>query len=166
MLLATATRGGVPSARVVSLRGIDDRGLRFFTHAGSRKVIEMADNPRAAVVFHWAALRRQLRVEGEVEPLGRAEVESYFATRPRPAQLAACVSRQGHPSDGVDLLRAASARLDRELDGRSVPCPDHFVGNRLVPDTIEFWLGSSDRLHNRCAHLREGGAWRRMPLQP
>jgi pyridoxamine 5'-phosphate oxidase len=166
MALATATNDGVPSVRMVSLRGLDDRGLRFFTHAGSRKTVELAANPRAAVVLHFAAQHRQLRVEGDVEPLPRADAELYFAGRPRGAQLSAAVSRQDRPSPSIAALRAEVDRLRRELGEADVPCPTDFVGYRLVPTTIEFWNGDVDRLHDRVQHRLVNGAWRRLALQP
>ncbi len=164
--LATATLDGVPSVRMVSLRGLDDRGLRFFTHGGSRKANELAANPRAAIVLHFAATHRQLRVEGEVELLPRAEAEQYFATRPRGAQLSATVSRQGRPSPGIAELRAEILRVRDRLGDAAVPCPADFVGYRIVPSVIEFWQGDADRLHDRAFHRREPGGWHVAALQP
>jgi pyridoxamine 5'-phosphate oxidase len=115
MCLATTSLDGVPSVRIVSLRGIEPGALRFFTHAGSRKVEDLAANPRAAALLWFAAQRRQLRVEGVVEPLPRDDVEAYFATRPRAAQLAATVSRQGRPSPGARSRRGAVPRRLRRV---------------------------------------------------
>jgi pyridoxamine 5'-phosphate oxidase len=164
MVLATADARGVPSARVVSLRGIDERGLRFYTHDGSRKTAEIAARPRVAVVMHFPSLHRQLRVEGDVEPLPRDVVEAYFATRPRAAQLSASVSRQGRPVSGD--LRAELEALDARLGDAPVPCPPDFIGVRVVPSVIEFWRGSDDRLHDRQVWLRGPSEWRSVRLCP
>lgn len=162
--LATASISGVPSLRMVSLRGIEERALLVYTHEGSRKTRELAENPRFAAMFHWPEQRRQLRLEGATQWLPRAAVERYFATRPRAAQISAVVSSQGRPSPGLDVLRAAC----HEIDARDevVACPDDFVGLRLVVDVIEFWCGSEDRLHDRHAHLWDAGCWRTLALQP
>lgn len=165
MLLATATSDGIPSARVVSLRGHDERGLWFFTHEGSRKTVELAANARAALVLHWARRRRQLRIDGIVESLDRVHAERYFATRPRAAQITAVVSRQGRPLDD-DTLRADHDALTQALAGAPVPCPADFVGYRVVPWAIELWIGADDRMHERTAFVREGDAWRAMRLSP
>lgn len=164
MVLATAGAGGVPSARVVSLRGLDDRGLRFFTHDGSRKTAELAVQPKVALVLHFAALRRQLRVEGEVEALPRPIVEAYFATRPRAAQVSATVSRQGRPAPAD--LRAQAEALSSRLGDGPVPCPPDFVGFRVVPSAIEFWRGCDDRLHDRVVWVQTGSKWRSARLCP
>jgi pyridoxamine 5'-phosphate oxidase len=164
MVLATATTDGVPSARVVSLRGHDARGLWFFTHDGSRKTTEIAANARVALVLHWAPRRRQLRIDGVVEPLDRDHTVRYFATRPRAAQISAVVSRQGRPRP--DDLRAQHDALTRELAGAPVPCPDDFVGFRVVPHAIELFEAADDRMHERTAFIREGDAWRSLRLSP
>lgn len=164
MVLATADAEGVPSARVVSLRGLDERGLRFYTHDGSRKTRELAARPRVAIVMHFASLRRQLRVEGDVEGLPRAVVEAYFAARPRAAQISASVSRQGRPVSGE--LRAQAEALAARLGAAPVPCPDDFVGFRIVPAAIEFWRGSDDRLHDRVVWVQDGSKWRSARLCP
>jgi pyridoxamine-phosphate oxidase len=166
MTLATASPGGVPSLRMVSLRGIDGDGLRFFTHAGSRKTRELDDNPHASAMFWFPTLRRQLRIDGVVAALPRAEAERYFASRPRGAQLAAVISRQGRPSPGITVLRTELDALGERLAGAAVPCPEDFVGYRLVPEAVEFWQGDVDRLHDRVTHLREHGVWRTIALQP
>lgn len=164
--LATATPDGVPSVRIVGLRGLDDRGVWFFTHAGSRKTRELEDNPAAAAVMHWPALRRQLRLDGVVELLPRVEAERYFATRPRGAQISAVVSRQGQPSPGLASLREAWQVHAFEAADRPIACPETFIGYRLVPHAIEFWEGSDDRLHDRVVYLRRGQGWQVLALQP
>lgn len=164
MVLATSTRFGVPSARVVSLRGVDDRGLRFFTHDGSRKTRELHSNDQVAAVFHWPRLRRQLRFDGHVVALPRDEVEAYFATRPRPAQIAATVSRQGQPIDHETLRAAADLLATTATD--LLPCPADFVGYRLVPRAVELWRGAPDRLHHRTCFVRSAQGWNANDLAP
>lgn len=166
MALATATNDGAPSVRMVSLRGLDDRGLRFFTHDGSRKTRELDANPRAAVVLHFAGRHRQLRIEGTVERLPREAAERYFVGRPRGAQLSATVSRQSRPSPGLAALRSEVQRVDAELGDAAVPCPDDFIGYRIVPQVVELWEGRDDRMPDRVQHRREGDAWRCVALQP
>ncbi|HWB74343.1 MAG TPA: pyridoxal 5'-phosphate synthase [Nannocystaceae bacterium] len=166
MALATATNDGAPSVRMVSLRGLDDRGLRFFTHDGSRKTLELAANPRAAVVLHFAGTHRQLRVEGDVERLPREAAARYFAGRPRGAQLSATVSRQDRPSPGIAALRRELQRVDAELGDAAVPCPDDFIGYRIVPRVVELWEGSDDRMHDRVQHRLVDGVWQCAALQP
>lgn len=164
MVLATATRFGVPSARVVSLRGVDARGLRFFTHDGSRKTRELRSNAEVAAVFHWPRLRRQLRFDGHVVAVPRDEVVAYFATRPRPAQIAASVSRQGQPTSYATLCAAAEALAASPVD--PVPCPADFVGYVLVPRAIELWRGEASRLHRRTCFLRGATGWNANDLAP
>jgi pyridoxamine 5'-phosphate oxidase len=163
-VLATASASGVPSARMVSLRGIEARALLVYTHEGSRKTRELAENPAFAAVFHWSEARRQLRLEGVVEPMAREAVERYFATRPRAAQISAVVSSQGRASPGLEVLRAACDVLAARDE--PIACPEDFIGLRLVPHAIEFWCGSEDRLHDRVAHLWDDGRWRALALQP
>lgn len=166
MALATATNDGAPSVRMVSLRGLDDRGLHFFTHHGSRKTLELDANPRAAIVLHFAGKYRQLRIEGTVERLPREDAERYFAGRPRGAQLTAVVSRQGRPSPGLAALRSEVARVRDELGDADVPCPDDFIGYRIVPRVVELWEGNDDRMHDRVQHRLVDGEWQRATLQP
>jgi pyridoxamine 5'-phosphate oxidase len=165
-MLATASPTGVPSARIVSLRGLEPGALILYTHDGSRKVRELDANPRFAAVFHFDSERRQLRLEGTAERMARAQAERYFATRPRAAQISALVSSQGRPSPGLDVLRASCDKLAAQIGGGPIPCPADFIGMRLVPTVIEFWLGSEDRLHERVVHLLDAGRWRTLALQP
>jgi len=166
MTLATATRDGKPSARVVLLRGLDDRGLVFFTNRESRKGQELRRNPRAAVVLHWWELGRQLRVEGVVEEVSDEESAAYWKTRPRGSQVAAWASRQSlELADRSELdARVAEAR-ERFADG-DVPLPPFWGGYRVVPETIELWTHRDDRLHERVRYERDGGGWRRALLAP
>jgi pyridoxamine 5'-phosphate oxidase len=166
MALATATPDGSPSARMVLLKGADEDGFVFFTGYGSRKGGELEANPQAALLFHWAELGRQVRVEGPVERVGAEESDQYFATRPRGAQLAAAASRQGRVLANRAQLDEAVAELEREYDGRDVPRPEHWGGYRLRPETYEFWQHRADRLHDRLRYTRDGEGWRLERLAP
>ena len=166
MALATSTRDGKPSVRTVLYKGRSGDGIRFFTHYESRKGHELAENPRAAVVFHWPALSRQVRIEGRVERLSRAESEEYFATRPRDSQLGASVSPQSHAIGSRTELEQAAAELAARFSGRPIPCPEAWGGYRIVPDAIELWISREGRLHDRTLYRREAGAWQRTLLAP
>lgn len=166
MTLATATSDGAPSARIVLCRGIDARGLRFFTNYESRKGLELAANPRAAVVFHWPSLRRQLRAEGTVERVPEAESDAYFEARPRGHRISAHASPQSRLIASLETLRARAAEIDRELEGRDVPRPLYWGGYRLSPVAIEFWVHGMDRLHERIRWELRGGEWRDERLAP
>jgi pyridoxamine 5'-phosphate oxidase len=166
MALATATPDGAPSVRMVLLKGADASGFVFFTGYGSRKGGELEANPRAALLFHWTALGRQVRVEGTVERVGAEESDAYFATRPRGAQLAAAASRQGRVLANRAQLDEAVAALTREHEGREVPRPKHWGGYRMRPETYEFWQHRDDRLHDRLRYSRDGGAWQLERLAP
>jgi pyridoxamine 5'-phosphate oxidase len=167
MALATASPDGMPSVRIVLLKGIDDRGLRFFTNYGSRKGRELDANPRAAVTIHWATMHRAVRAEGAVERLTAEESDAYFASRGRESRLGAWASRQGTPIPGRATLESAFAAAAARYPGDDVPRPDYWGGYRLVPDAIELWQGRSNRLHDREHFLREpGGGWRSERLSP
>jgi len=166
MALATAGVDGAPSVRMVLLKGADEQGFVFFTGYGSRKGGELEANPLAALLFHWDALGRQVRVEGHVERVSAEESDAYFATRPRGAQLAATASRQGRVLANRAQLDEAVAGLERELEGRDVPRPEHWGGYRLRPETYEFWQHRDDRLHDRLRYRRDGDAWLLERLAP
>ena len=166
MTLATADASGAPSARMVLLKGVDSRGFRFFTNYESRKGLELAENPRAALCWYWPWLEMQVRAEGAIERLTAAESDAYFATRPRGHQLGAWASFQSQPLDSrFALLRRVVATEARHL-GTAIPRPSHWGGYLLRPQAIEFWQGKKSRLHERRRYLREAGVWRCDRLSP
>jgi pyridoxamine 5'-phosphate oxidase len=167
MTLATATRDGVPSARVVLLKGFDERGFVFYTNYESRKSREMDENPVAALNFYWPELERQVRITGRVEKTSREESEVYFRTRPRDSQLGAWASEQSAVINNREMLQERMARLVAEHEGREVPLPEYWGGYRLVPDAIEFWQGRPSRLHDRLRYTRQSnGEWLIERLSP
>jgi pyridoxamine 5'-phosphate oxidase len=166
MALATAAPGGSPSLRMVLLKGADEDGFVFFTGYESRKGGELEANPNAALLFHWGSLGRQVRIEGPVERVSAEQSDSYFATRPRGAQLAASASRQGRVLASRAQLDEAVADLDREYAGRDVPRPAHWGGYRVRPLSYEFWQHRDDRLHDRLRYTRAGEGWRLERLSP
>ena len=166
MALATAGVDGAPSVRMVLLKNADEAGFVFFTGYGSRKGGELDANPRAALLFHWDPLGRQVRVEGAVERVGADESDAYFATRPRGAQIAAIASRQGRALASRAQLDEAVVELERQLEGEEVRRPEHWGGYRVRPETYEFWQHRDNRLHDRLRYRRDGDAWRLQRLAP
>jgi pyridoxamine 5'-phosphate oxidase len=166
MTLATADRSGRPSARIVLLRGIDSGGLVFFTNRGSRKGRELAENPRAAAVFHWWELGRQVRVEGTVVEMTDADSAAYWHSRPRASQVAAWASPQSQPlADRAELTRLV-AEIEERFRGTDVPLPAFWGGYRLLPESVEFWTHRESRLHDRVRYVRSVEGWRRERLAP
>lgn len=163
--LATATRDGAPSARIVLVKGVDARGFAFYTDYRSRKGRELRENPRAALCVLWAQLERQVRVEGTVEKLPAEESAAYFRTRPLGSRLGAWASEQSSELPDRTALEARVERLRGEL-GADPPLPPHWGGYVLVPSRIEFWQGRESRLHDRLEYRRDGGAWRIRRLSP
>lgn len=167
MALATADPNGSPSVRVLLLRGLDARGLVFYTNHHSRKGRDLAANPRAAASLYWEPLDRQVRASGRVERLDPTEAGAYFATRERGSQLAAWASRQSEPVESRSALEDAWMEADRRFAGRAIDLPPWWGGYRLVPDAMEFWQSAPHRLHDRIAYQRlTDGTWRRRRLQP
>ena len=166
MTLATATADGAPSARMVLLKGIDDRGFVFYTNLDSRKGGELAANPRAALCFHWKSLRRQVRVTGAVEPVSGEDADAYFESRPRGSRIGAWASRQSHPLASRRELIAEVARHTARFGLGDIPRPSNWSGFRVVPDTIEFWRDRPFRLHDRLVYSRAETGWRMKRLFP
>jgi pyridoxamine 5'-phosphate oxidase len=166
MALATATPEGRPSVRIVLLRGVDERGLTFFTNRESRKGTELRTNPRAAVCVHWWELGRQVRAEGPVEELDDDASAAYWTSRPRASQLATWASRQSEPLASRDELTAAVAQMEERFTGSEVPLPAFWGGYRLHPESIELWAHRQDRLHDRIAYTRAADGWKRVRLAP
>ena len=165
MALATADASGRPSARMLLLKGADERGFTFFSGYESRKGHELAENPRAALVFYWRPLGRQVRVEGPVRRLSTGESDGYWATRPPRSRAAAAVSRQSEPLASLAELEAEAARLLADHGGE-VPRPERWGGYLLEPETIEFWQHRDDRLHERIRFTRAREGWQTERLAP
>lgn len=160
MVVATAGADGRPSARTLLLKGLDERGLVFYTNYLSRKAADLAANPYAGVLFPWHAMARQVAVTGRVERVDRAETEAYFATRPRESQLGAWASPQSQVVGGRDELDEALRRTSATYAaGEVVPAPPHWGGYRVLPDTVEFWQGREGRLHDRLRYRSTDSAW-------
>ena len=164
--LATATPDGRPSARMVLVKRADERGFAFHTNLESRKGGELAANPRAALLFHWRELGRQVRIEGTVERVSDAEADEYFRTRPAGSRLAAWASPQSRPLANRAELDRRYREAEARFGGGEVPLPPHWGGFRVVPDAYEFWQHGEHRLHDRVRYERQRGAWRQTRLAP
>jgi pyridoxamine 5'-phosphate oxidase len=166
MALATVDGDGAPSLRMVLLKGFDRRGFVFYTNLESRKGRELAANPRAALLFHWKSLRRQVRIEGSVTPVSDAEADAYFASRPRAHCIGAWASRQSRPMRGRFELEKQVALTAAKFHIGAVPRPPFWSGFRLAPRVIEFWRGSAFRLHERLVYHRAEAGWTTERLFP
>jgi pyridoxamine 5'-phosphate oxidase len=163
--LATATRDGVPSVRMVLMKGVDKQGFAFYTNAESQKGMELKENPRAAMCFYWKSLRRQIRITGPVSELPATEADRYFHTRARLSQLAAAASQQSRTLHSREVLEARVKESDAEFPAE-VPRPEYWKGFVLRPERIEFWKNREGRLHDRILFTRSGNEWHREFLFP
>jgi pyridoxamine 5'-phosphate oxidase len=166
MVLATADGDGRPSARMVLLKRHDRDGFTFYTNLSSRKAEELAANPHAALLFHWKSLRRQVRIEGPVTTVGKAEADDYFATRSRESQLGAWASDQSRTLPSREDLEIRLAAVEARFADGDVPRPSGWSGYRLIADRIEFWTDRPHRLHERRLFLRDGASWDESLLYP
>ncbi len=166
MALATADSSGRPSLRMVLLKGHDDRGFVFYTNLDSRKGDDLAENREAALLFHWKSLRRQVRIEGPVEPVSGAEADAYFASRGRDSRLGAWASDQSRPLDSRATFEARFEAMSARFGDGDVPRPPRWSGFRVIPRAIEFWSDRAHRLHERRLFTREGSGWSESMLYP
>jgi pyridoxamine 5'-phosphate oxidase len=163
--LGTATPDGVPSVRMVLLKGLDHRGFAFYTNEESQKGTELRQNPKAAMCFHWKSLRKQIRITGTVTELPPTDADRYFHSRSRLSQLAAAASQQSRPLPAREILLDRVHQLDAKYPGE-IPRPPHWKGFVLSPERIEFWKNGEGRLHDRLLYLRNGDDWRTERLFP
>jgi pyridoxamine 5'-phosphate oxidase len=166
MTLATATADGRPSARMVLLKQVDHEGFVFYTNYNSAKAQQLDANPHAALVFYWAQLDRQVRVEGSVSRTSAEESREYFATRPRESQIGAWASQQSEAIASRAVLEERAAELEKQYGDREIDRPEYWGGYRVKPERIEFWLSRIGRLHDRILYQREGDAWSITRLAP
>ncbi|MEO1135808.1 MAG: pyridoxamine 5'-phosphate oxidase [Pseudomonadota bacterium] len=166
MALATVDESGMPDVRMVLLKDIDACGLTFYTNTQSAKGRQLGANPKAAIVFHWKSIRRQVRFRGDIEPVSPEEADAYFATRARGARIGAHASAQSRPLESKFALEKQVASKTAKFGLGEIPRPDHWSGYRLIPNQIEFWVNRPFRLHERLQYDRKGGGWTKQRLYP
>jgi pyridoxamine 5'-phosphate oxidase len=167
MTLATVKSDGSPDARIVLLKGVDEKGFHFFTNYQSRKGKQLQANPQAALVFFWKELERQVRIQGQIEQLPDAENDAYFHSRPRESQLGAVSSPQSTVIDSRDWLEARYKQIEAEYTEKKIDRPAHWGGYRLIPESVEFWQGRPGRMHDRIEYKKDpSGSWFRQRLAP
>lgn len=165
MTIATATKTGIPSARVVLLKGFDESGFTFFTNYGSRKGKELSENPLASLLFWWREFERQVRIEGKIEKISRKESEEYFNVRPLKSRYGALTSNQSEVVENREVLEKRFLDLEKQF-GENPPTPENWGGYKLIPTKFEFWQGRRDRLHDRICYEKNKNDWRIYRLQP
>lgn len=166
MTLATVDADGMPSARIVLLKQLDERGFVFYTNRESRKGLALAANPVAALCFHWKTLRRQVRIEGTVSIVTDSESDAYYNSRPVGSQIGAWASQQSRPLESRSVLAGRVAALEKEYEGRDIPRPAYWGGYRVIPQRIEFWHDGAFRLHTRLVYRRNGDGWSKEMIYP
>ncbi len=166
MTLATASSSGRPAARIVLLKHFGDEGFAWYTDYESSKGKELEENPQAELLFYWYGMERQIRIQGRVEKLTRAQADQYFHERPRGSQLSAAISHQSHPVDTRAELEEKVVALDNQYESQEIPCPERWGGYRLIPDHFEFWQGRENRLHDRFVFDLNNDVWGNKRLQP
>lgn len=168
MSLATVNSSGQPQVRTVLFKGLVRQGFSFFTNYNSPKAKQLMENPRASLLFLWTPLEQQIRIEGKVEKLTRAESEAYFKTRPRESQLGAWASQQSQEIPSYEFLQTEFDSLEKKFSGKEIPCPEHWGGFHLLPTMIEFWFGKQGRLHERYVYERKSpqDSWRKYMKSP
>tara|TARA_B100000035_G_scaffold307361_1_gene310512 strand:+ start:6 stop:605 length:600 start_codon:yes stop_codon:yes gene_type:complete len=166
MNVASATKNGIPSSRMVLLKSYDKNGFIFYTNYTSRKSKEIIDNPSVALNFFWDALERQVRVEGKVSKVDPKISDEYFSSRSRLSQLGAHASNQSEIIENYDVITSKLNELEKKYDGKEIPRPDHWGGFIIVPTTIEFWQGHEGRIHDRLKFYKENSEWKLVRLSP
>jgi pyridoxamine 5'-phosphate oxidase len=167
MTLATANKSGIPSARIVLLKGVHDGKFTFYTNYNSKKSQDLIENPHAALVFNWLSMQRQIRIQGSVQKMDRSESEAYFQSRPKGSQIGAWSSPQSQVIEDRAILENKKADLELEYQHEEIlPCPPHWGGFLIEPTVIEFWQGRSSRLHDRICYTKQGDDWKIERLAP